>query len=236
MPDLADIEDNRARSHRLSLALSVMLHGLLFGALISLAPEILPDADEEETEPIKVDFIPLSLLQPSPPDPPRAPSPSPRPAQAPRTSAPPETPARQAPSGSTLRYDAPRPMVRASRMMAASLLDDPANAEGRKEFYGLTEDEQQDQLCALEALEQIRAWNSRYVPERMVSYTFKEVRYEGNRIIADGAAFWSKENWHRLKFDCLLSDDHKSVVDFSFLVGVIVPKDQWEEHNLTRYK
>ncbi|WP_319533145.1 DUF930 domain-containing protein [uncultured Cohaesibacter sp.] len=235
MQALPNSEDEKDRSYGLTLAASLSLHGLLAFALLSVMPEIIPDADETEERRIEVEFIPFAQLSPSPPEPaPTAPNDGL--AAVPPAHVPEESPTQQQSLQLPTDFRAPRPMVRASRLMSASLLSDPANAEGRKEFYGLTNEEQEDQLCDLEALEQIRAWNSSYVPERMVSYTFEEVRYEGNRIIADGAAFWSKENWHRLKYDCVLSDDRKNVVNFSFLVGVIVPKDQWEQYDLTEYK
>ena len=105
-------------------------------------------------------------------------------------------------------------------MLATSLLSHPDNADGRRDFASITPEEQREQLCALEALEQIKAWNADYVPERMVSYTFAEVRYDAQKIIADGAAFWSRDNWHHLKFECELSADDKRVIDFDFVVGV----------------
>ena len=236
MQALPTREDEKDRSYGLTLVASLSLHGLLAYALLSVMPDIIPDADEAEEKRIEVEFIPFAQLPPPTPEPKSLPDKDDGLAAASPASVTEGAPSPQEAPRLPKDFRAPRPMVRASRLMSSSLLADPANAEGRKEFYGLTDEEQEDQLCDLEALEQIRAWNSRYVPERMVSYTFEDVRYEGNRIIADGAAFWSKENWHRLKYDCLLSDDRKSVVDFSFLVGVIVPKDQWEQHDLTKYK
>ena len=127
-------------------------------------------------------------------------------------------------------------LVRPTRMLSAAALKRKGNKVARQDLGAITTDERAEQLCALEALEQIGVWNDAYKPERMVSYSFAEVRYEGTRLIADGAAFWSHDNWHRLTFDCLLDEALGKVVDFSFRVGVIVPKDQWEDHDLTRYK
>ena len=196
-----------------SLVLSVLFHIALLALLLSIAPKRLKDMPLENG--IEVDFIAIDAFKTANPDEAIA------------------TPDKSAPIPSKVVKDQ---MVRPGRMLSAGLLAHRDNAAGRRDFAGLAADEQKEQLCALEALEQIRAWDPSYHPLRMVSYTFAELRYSGNRIIADGAVFWSHDNWHRLRFDCTLSNDQSQVLSFAFRVGVIVPKDQWEAYNLTKYK
>ena len=219
-------------SSRWSVILSVLLHGLLLAGLLSLVPRPL-DAPEPDQR-IKVDIIPFSALQ-SQKVLPKATAP------AIHTNKSSDSKAGAMQKNATAPTKPIQPkvkdgMIRPTTMLSASSLARKGNKEAREDFAGLSGDEQREQLCALEALEQIEAWDKSYKPERMVSYTFADVRYEGRRIIADGAAFWSHDNWHHLKFDCELSDDLSKVLSFAFLVGVIVPKRDWEQYNLTKYK
>ena len=205
-------------------AASVLLHGLFLFALLSIAPKLLPPLEPED--PIEVDFIPLPPLPAAPP------------VQAPIIAAPapqqavPET----APAPSPPEAAKDDGMVHSSRIYSGAVLTQKGNEEALTDYRNLSVDEQREQLCSLETLEQIAAWNKAYKPERMITYTFEEVIYEGNHMIANGAVFWSHDNWHRVKFDCELSPDQSKVVDLAFAVGTIVPKSDWEDHYLTQYK
>ncbi|WP_373236653.1 DUF930 domain-containing protein [Cohaesibacter celericrescens] len=219
------------RSNAHSVLISVSFHGALLLGLLIIPMRQLADPEPETS--IKVDVISFDVL---------------RSIQATSNQRAKSSGAAVELSndGDLAQSDSPSPpssvkpaygtLIRPTTMLSGSALARKGNAEARGDLAGITPEERREQLCALEALEQIHAWNEAYIPERMVSYSFDEVRYEGPRIIADGATFWSKDNWHRLKFECEVSDDLQRVLDFAFFVGVIVPKDQWERHNLTKYK
>ena len=208
---------NPQNSQFRSVFVSVLFHGALLLVLLSIPSHKLEAPVIEKSIKVEViSFEVLKALQIANPN-----------TDQPRADAKPSTPSAKSAYGT---------LIRPSTMLSAAALARDDNAEARSDLAGVTPDEQREQLCAFEALEQIQAWNDKYVPQRMVSYSFADVRVEGSRLIADGATFWSKGNWHRLKFECEVSADLEKVLDFAFLVGVIVPKDQWERYNLTKYK
>ena len=206
---------------------STLLHGLFLFALMTIAPKLLPSLPPED--PISVEII-------VPPPPPPKPAASPdTPSIAPALSSPSEQ-APPEPEASPKQDGPDDGMIHSSQIYSGRVLARAGNEEALHDYRNLTGDEQREQLCALEVLEQIAAWNTAYKPERMVTYTFQEVRYEGSHMIADGAVFWSHDNWHRVKFDCELSHDQSTVVNLAFAVGTIVPKSDWEDYYLTKYK
>ena len=204
------------------IATSLMLHGLLLGVLASLAPKLMPPLEPEE--PIEVDFV----LPPPKPAPPASLRAQDGVAASPAAQEPPT------PAPATNRTD--DGMVRSSKIYSGAVLAREGNEEALHDYRNLAPDEQREQLCSLETLEQIAAWSDAYQPERMVTYSFGDVLYEGRHMIANGAVFWSHDNWHRVKFDCEFSEDMASVVSLSFAVGTIVPKSDWEAHYLNKYK
>nr|WP_319483629.1 DUF930 domain-containing protein [uncultured Cohaesibacter sp.] len=205
------------------VSVSLILHGLFILALVSIAPRILETPQEEP--PITVEIIPFvpppppleapQLAEPEAVPPPVEPAPPPEPPKAIKQS-----------DG----------MIHSNQIYSGEVLQRPENEEGLRDYRNLAPDEQREQLCSLEALEQIAAWSDAYKPERMVTYSFGEVQYKGNHMIANGAVFWSHDNWLRVKFDCVLSTDQSKVESLAFAVGTIVPKSDWEEHYLNKYE
>ncbi|MBJ6125134.1 DUF930 domain-containing protein [Microvirga splendida] len=89
-----------------------------------------------------------------------------------------------------------------------------------------------EQLCNLEAMAQIAASLRQHHPDRVVAYAKAEVRIDGSRLLAEGAAFRSHRRWYGLTFRCGLSPGRQAVQDFEFTVGKAIPKRLWERYNL----
>ncbi len=117
-------------------------------------------------------------------------------------------------------------------MLAQANLARPQSRQAVKAMSQMVEADRIDQLCAIEASEQIEAWKPDYRPDRLVSFAMSDTREDGDVLVADGAAFRSKRNWYHLRFRCGLSPDHAKVVSFAFEVGDAIPRDEWEPHNL----
>jgi hypothetical protein len=126
----------------------------------------------------------------------------------------------------------PNGMMRATHMLSEQSLADPRSQEARKMLPMLAADERMEQLCAIEAMAQIKAWKSTFQPDHVVAYAMAETKILGNALLADGAAFHSDRHWYNVKYKCELTADHDKVVAFEFIVGDVVPRHEWERHNL----
>jgi hypothetical protein len=135
------------------------------------------------------------------------------------------------PDGSAPRVG-PHGMMKATRMLSEQWLADPRSQEARKTLPFLAADDRMEQLCAIEAMAQISAWKMTFHPDRVVAYAMAETKVSKNALLADGAAFHSNQQWYNMKFKCDLTADHKKVVSFEFVVGDVVPRNQWARHNL----
>lgn len=123
-------------------------------------------------------------------------------------------------------------MIEPAAMLSAGALSSPEALQARLALPSLQEYDRRLQLCGLEAMEQIQAWQDRYRPERLVAYAMKETRLRGNRVVAEGAAFRSKGRWYNLRFECDVTNDIGKVVSFRFAVGDPIPYGEWATHNL----
>ncbi len=123
-------------------------------------------------------------------------------------------------------------MIRATRMMAADSLADPASRQARLALLTLAEDDRMEQLCAVEAMEQIHAWRGDISPDRLVTYAMSNPDVSANTIVAEGAAFRNARRWFTVSFRCEVTPDRERVVAFEFRVGDAVPEEEWERRNL----
>jgi hypothetical protein len=126
----------------------------------------------------------------------------------------------------------PGAMIKASRLMAAAALANPLSRQAREALPHLAEDERVEQLCGLEAMSQIHAWKAEFEPDRLVAYAMAGTKLSGRELLAEGAAFRSKQHWYALRFKCGFTPDRKQVVAFEFRVGDPVPRAQWEMRGL----
>ena len=210
----------------LALLAAIAVHlAVLVVVLRQREPDALPD---DFTDAVSVEMVPLSALAPPAPaePPPGVPAVEPLPGgTAPQTVAPPPV-AQPTP--------APPPaapgMIRPTNMLSARSL--ATNRQTRAAMRMLTSETRIEQLCGLEAMEQVHAWQRDYQPDRIVVYAMGEPTMTGNLFEADGAAFRSRSLWYNIKFSCELSADHARVAGFAFAVGAPVPRDNWEDHGL----
>jgi Domain of Unknown Function (DUF930) len=132
------------------------------------------------------------------------------------------TPPRLGPSG----------MIKATHMLSEQWLADPRSEDARKTLPLLAGDERMEQLCAIEVMAQINAWNSSLRPDHVVAYAMAETKVSRHALLADGAAFHSDQKWYKIRFKCGLTADHTKVVSLEFVVGDVVPRNEWERHSL----
>lgn len=124
-------------------------------------------------------------------------------------------------------------LIQANQLLSAKVLADPRSAKARKALQGLVPSERIVQLCNIEAMEQVHVWKAEFQPDFLVAYAMADTKLSGRRLQADGGAFRSKQRWYNIGFTCEVTADQKEVVSFAFRVGDVIPKSQWESHNLS---
>lgn len=199
------------------VAASIALHVLLLLAALLIRPQ--PFAQEEERA-IAVRIVTPSQLaaEAAPRAPPVL---SVNPAEQARV--PPVAPPAKTSSG----------MVRPGTMLSARNLAHPRSKKARADLATFAIEERGVQLCNIEAMEQIAAWNKDLRPDSLVAYARANEKVAGSRIVAAGAAFHSGRKWYELAFNCDLSPAMDKVVAFEFKVGKPVPPTQWEDLGLS---
>ncbi len=137
----------------------------------------------------------LSREEPAPPSPaPPPPSPAPKPVPA---------------------AEPPLALAHAKRLFSDTAL----NRSERESLATLAIGARFEQLCDVEAMEQIARGQLQFKPQRAVAYATADAKVTGNVMIAEGAAFLSEGNWYRLSFRCETTPDRSKVVSFDFATG-----------------
>ncbi len=122
-----------------------------------------------------------------------------------------------------------RQVVRAETMLAAAALADPRSRRAREEWRRLFPDERIIQLCNLEAMEQVHAWKPAMEPDFVVAYARADVRLDGHRLEAEGAALHDHRAWYQIAYRCEVRPDLEAVAAFEFELGEAIPQELWEE-------
>lgn len=210
---------------------ALTLHGLLLALVVlaaghAMAPAV-PPADPQglQAEVISArDFDTLRGMTPPPePEmpPPAAGEPLPSIPPLPRTAAAPRARAATQPE-----------MIRPTRLLSEQALDSPRSRGLRRSLATLADEERIAQLCDLEAMEQVAAWNPAYRPDRLVDYALSDTRMEGDTLVAHGGAFRSRRQWYEISFRCELDAGQRKVAGFAFHVGEAIPREEWASDNL----
>ncbi|MEQ8445218.1 MAG: DUF930 domain-containing protein [Pelagibacterium sp.] len=207
-----------ARIARPGLAVSLVLHALVLASATYL---LKATALEHVVQPVVlVELISL-----------------PAPATSPVSSPQQEEPAAEivppAPDVQTPGPPAEPEMVVATKMLATSALAEPRNREASEMLEQLGDETRREQLCDIEAIEQIDVHHPELVPEGVVAYAHADPVLEDNLLIADGAAVQVGDRWLALRFRCELTSDLTAVTAFEFAVGDEIPKSEWDSHGLS---
>ena len=210
------------------LPAATILHAALIAWLASVAIQqfdIAPIAEQSVEVELQTSEQFEALTRPQPPAPPAptAPVPDIAPLAAPPAPAPPAAPAPSPPA--PVAADG---MVHPPRMLSQRVLADPRSRDALAMLPRLAPDERVEQLCGLEAMGQIHDWQRSFEPDRVTAYALAGTKLSGQVLMAEGAAFRSRQRWYGLRFACTLSPDLKRVTAFAFHVGDPIPRDRWE--------
>jgi hypothetical protein len=205
-----------------SLIASILVHVALLASILLLAPpRRLPTPDEPS---VNVEILSQAELQP----PPQWPS-----QQLDLPKAAPVLPDAAPPPPEQPHPAEPLPgRVQAIQLLSGKVLADPPSRGAREALRQLGAADQIEQLCNLEAMEQVRRADPRYVPEFVVAYAMADPRRLPRGIDAGGAAFFSRQHWYRISFRCEVTADLGEVTALEFQAGDDIPQAEWESHNL----
>jgi hypothetical protein len=203
VPEAEDGRTRLAAAFAAAVALHLVLLGVALLAPIRATPESAPEPN------VQVEMVTsqqFAALSPAPDRPPTLPL------ATPKTGA--------------------EGLTAATHLMSAAILADPRSRQAREALPHLAPDERIVQLCDIEALQQVRAADPERQPEIVSAYAFAELKLSAHGLIADGAAFRSRERWYRLRFTCDVTPDLTKVTAFAFKVGDPIPKPELASHNL----
>ena len=217
---------HRLVAERFSWIVAVWVHVLLFALLAGADFKEHPGTSV--SVPIFVELLPLKdLARPALPEPVLEPETT-REAGAEPVSLPDNEPPL---SGSTL----PRPEAewrQATSFHAGRVLSDPRSAQARLALATLVSGDRREQLCALEAMEQVRYAEPGFRPTRLAPHAFRNSVQRDNEIIATAAAIRSGRVWYEIAYRCLLSAGGSEIVGFEFALGDPIDRSLWDEHGL----
>ena len=223
----ATLPQNRTISFGLPAAL--LLHAIAL-ALLFLLPRPAPLEQPPENS-IEVEFV-AEIPKPAAPAPQPPALPARPQAQAPSAESVPQEGAPPPRPSEALPPPPPPAMIEARKILSDLALAGPRNRQARKMLPLLGRDERMEQLCNIEAMAQLRAWNHDLEPDLTIAYARAETRVGDAGITADGAAFRSRKQWFALKYRCDLTADLARVSAFAFQAGATIPRKDWERFNL----
>jgi len=189
---------------RPGLPAALLAHAGLFALAVWLIPE--PQPRERTTaEPVEIELLSAEQF---------AALTSPRVAPEEAPAAPAVPPPKQTPP----------PLVAKPRALAhaATILSGRLGPEVRRSLVAMAVDTRFEQICGVEALEQIAKSRHDLKPRRAVAYATADTRVTGNVMVADGAAFFSEGKWFGLAFRCETTPDRLKVMSFDFAIGAPV--------------
>ncbi|WP_342360997.1 DUF930 domain-containing protein [Terrarubrum flagellatum] len=122
----------------------------------------------------------------------------------------------------------------AGALIAASL---PASARGHARPSGpslmkFSLEARLEQSCNGRAITEIGKVEKGYRPDEVVAYAFADNKISGSEVTAPGAAIRSHGEWYHLSYRCHATSDGLGVENFSYQLGPMVPRKDWDDHYL----
>jgi hypothetical protein len=116
----------------------------------------------------------------------------------------------------------------------AGLLGSAAQARrsSSEEMMMLTPETRLEQRCNARAMGEIERQHKGFKPDEFVAYAFGDTAIRGDKINAPGGAIRSHGNWYRVSYACQTSPDGLQVKSFTYQLGAIVPRQDWDKHFL----
>jgi len=122
--------------------------------------------------------------------------------------------------------------VTATGYYASDVLSDPRSAEAREALTTLTGTDRVEQLCALEAMEQVRHSRSGFRPTRLVPHALRNSFQRENAVFAPAGALRSNRVWYEIAYKCRLDTGRSKIIGFEYALGAPIDRSLWDELGL----
>jgi hypothetical protein len=122
--------------------------------------------------------------------------------------------------------------VTATSLLASAVLSDPRSAQARKALATLTGEDSGEQLCALEAMEQVRKDMPGFRPTRLAPHAFRNSRRKGDLVVVHAGAIRSNRVWHEIAYRCRLDERGRRIKAFEYAFGKEIDRSLWDEYGL----
>ncbi|MES0808094.1 DUF930 domain-containing protein [Roseibium sp. SCPC15] len=122
--------------------------------------------------------------------------------------------------------------VSATAFHASEILSDPRSLQARLALRTLVSDDRKEQLCALEAMEQLRRTQKGFRPTRLAPHAFRNSYQKNNAIFAPAGAVRSNRVWYEIAYKCQLDNIGANIERFEFALGSEIDRSLWDEHGL----
>lgn len=216
----------RLFADRFALVCAIWLHLVLYALLGEASLWRLPSP--APALPVEVEIVAApSNVRPAPPPSsgltvPAAPSPGADAEALPETAA----------TGPGARTPPAKDWVTATSLLATDVLNDPRSAEAREMLGTLTGADIRDQLCGLEAMEQVRKDRPGFRPTRLAPHAFRNAVYRDGLVEVRAGALRSNRIWYEIAYRCRLSADGSAIGSFEYALGDEIDRALWDEHGL----
>jgi uncharacterized protein DUF930 len=122
--------------------------------------------------------------------------------------------------------------IKATSFHANDVLNDPRSAQARAVLTNLTGMDQREQLCALEAMEQVRRNRPDFKPTRLAPHALRNSHQKEDVLHAPAAALRSNRVWYEISYKCELTAAGKEVRSFEFALGAPIERVLWDDLGL----
>ncbi|KZM47561.1 hypothetical protein OA90_25475 [Labrenzia sp. OB1] len=115
---------------------------------------------------------------------------------------------------------------------ASDVLKDPRSSQARQALTQVTGDDRIEQLCALEAMEQVRHTLPDFRPTRLVPHALRNSFRKDNVVFAPAGALRSNRIWYEIAYKCQLDAGGSAITAFEYALGAPIVRAQWDELGL----
>ncbi|QFT33064.1 hypothetical protein FIV00_21410 [Labrenzia sp. THAF82] len=122
--------------------------------------------------------------------------------------------------------------ISAKSFLAADVLKDPRSQQARVALASLTGADEHEQVCALEAMEQLRQDRPDFRPTRLAPHAFRNGFSKGSTLHVTAGAIRSNRVWYEIAYRCRLEPGSQKIVGFEYALGAEIARTLWDEHGL----